>query len=183
MFTKILVSLLTLALSFPAFAATLPQSSNVFQLGQGGNTGVPSITLPFSERTKLITLVASENMSTSGNYHRLVKAGAQTTSQENYTVGASDLYCFGFYFSSDTSGLYGFGYGTAAVTEDNSSSPAGEKRFWSNDNQGTIKMAATTGTKPEFYAIPMVFPATTMPFVKALAASMAFTINMLCYQP
>jgi hypothetical protein len=118
-------------------------------------------------------LLAGIVSKTVNNYYRLRRMGTQTTDGENYQVGASvALYISGFwYISSNASDTVTFGYGTAAVTDDNSSAPTGVKKF------GGFRMGATTN-EWKYYPISMMFPASSFPF--ALLSTGSNTESFRC---
>jgi hypothetical protein len=178
-------SLLLLLVGANALAANSPQNLNAAQTGSGVDSAVPSNSVPSGSRGDRFLLISSMTTATSGNYYRFVKAGAQATSQENYQVTttvngnpAKGVFCDGFYFSADANSRIGFGYGTAAVTNDNSAAPAGERLYYAGTVGSFYTPAISSGYK--YIAMPISFTVSSYPFVKNLAANSSIAINMIC---
>lgn len=173
------ILLLFFAISFNAMALNIPASTNTANSGYGKDTATAANTVSAGNRNSRITLFATSTNTTVNNYYRLVKMGAQTTSQENYQVtGGKTLVCDGFYMRTATTNVsVGFLYGTAAVTNDNAAAPAGEKLFYG----GTTGFEIPQDSLHTWITVPMSFPASSFPAIKVTnGAAGIFHITLLC---
>lgn len=178
--TKKIIALLLLA-AVPSFAANLPQAASVLQTGYGVDTAVPSDARPnvSGARAARITLMGGVNSGASGRYYKLTLAASHSTDGANYQVtSGKTLYCDGFYGTAASAGGISFGYGTASVTDNDSTNPTGLKLYSIND---AIYFQAAVNMK--WFPVPMSFPSQSYPFVKNTSeAANAFTVQMLCIE-
>lgn len=166
-------------------AAECAQAISPAPSGSYANSGydtaspVPGASYLSTDKAKRVTLTCGSGNTTAANYYRLGRLGTQTTSQENYQVPASKaLYCDGFYYQTSATMNMNFGYGTAAVTNNNNTAPAGEKEF--NGGSGLTVVLPSSSGALKWLSLPMMFPASTYPFCQFQSATVDLTVIPLC---
>src|SRR3990167_6663413 len=157
--------------------AIVPSGVPSGSFGYNPSGSVASKIIKNNNQSLIISLLAGDVVSTTGNYLRFVRLGTSTTNGENYqvTVGKT-LYCTGFYIFASAAFTATFGYGTTAVTDDNSTPPTAPKAFTGGAGV-TFSTAAVAFT---WIPLPMSFPAESFPYLVAQNTSVNFQIALIC---
>lgn len=144
------------------------------------DSDTPAKVLPGGYLGNIITIISGGTSITSGNFYRLVKMGGGTNAANYQVTNGKTLYCSGaWYYATGTISLT-VGYGTTAVTDNNSTPPTGVVYFGGSANTLTFSLPSTSvqGTH-KFFPFPMSFPSQSFPFVLP-RSSQEFGIIILC---
>lgn len=186
-----LILLLALFLPLTSFAGNGSGNvSDVRQLGMVGGDGTTPGAAPISipDITKVFALTCGSGSGnvTSGRYYRCNKMASMTTSQENYQVTSGKVaYCILTSALTNTGAAgqtnFGFGYGTAAVTQDSSTPPSGDKIFSSGSGGGVWATGGNFGHAGSM-AIPIQFPASSFPYLMGASGGAFLNAILICQE-
>ena len=176
---KILVSILLLILLRTVAFAGTAQVNNIVQMGGGKNIGLPTATLPLGSLSSFIQLSASSFTSTSGNFLMLSRwASTGSSGQYQVTTGKTFRVVGIWYYSNGTSQKITLGFGTAALSSDNTSSaPTGVVYY--SAGAGVTGLTLDSNAAWAFLPITAEFPALSFPFVKVHTASDNYNILVM----
>lgn len=162
-----------------AFSANLSVGTIVNQ-GVKADSDTPAKVIAGSNLSNIITLISGGTSITAGNFYRLVKMGAGTNGANYQVTSGKTLYCSGAWSYATGTQTFTVGYGTAAVTDNNNTAPAGVVYFGGSSNTITVSMPSTStqGTY-KFLPFPMSFPSLSFPFVLP-KSSQEFATILLC---
>lgn len=171
--------LLFLLLSTNVFAATA-QVNNVFNIG-GAVNGSYSALKPID--TSTFTLQAGVQGAVGGGFLKLTQmsGGAGSTGNQYQVTAGKTAVCYGFKFTTNTSGTQvSFGYGTAGViANDTSTPPTGSVQYSSAANLPTF-FSSSGITQADFFPIVIQFPASSFPYVWENTSTATLLIKMEC---
>lgn len=158
-------------------------SSNVSYVANQGNkqdSDTPAKTIPNGALGNTITLIGGAASVGANSFFRLVKMGSGTNGANYQVTAGKTLYCSGVWLYTLGLETFSLGYGTAAVTENNSTTPAGQVVF--GGSAATRVLTMPTGSVQgayKFFPIPMSFPAASFPYIQA-RDSLEFSAIFLC---
>jgi hypothetical protein len=165
---------LGLLITSQCFAATA-QVNNVLLF--------PNITFPFTQLTKLRNLVAGYSANANNFLSLANTMSPGSTAQYQVTTGKT-LVCFGAYVTTGvgagSADSIRFGYGTAALGSDNTSTPpTGVVYYAGSTATSSIAMRVGGANTNTFYPFPMSFPANSYPTVQVLTTD-TYSISLPC---
>lgn len=177
-----LFALLLLLSSISSYGLGIGYLPGIEEVGIRQDSDTPVKTIPASSLPNIKTLFAGSTSVTSNHYYRFVLMGAGTNGANYQVTNGKNLYCDGMWAYNSSTGVnlgLQLGYGTAAVTDDGTSAPAGQVQF-GNATTRTLTVGITTnqGTY-KFFPFHMVFPSQSYPYI-FLFNSIEFGVTMLC---
>lgn len=145
-----------------AFGISPPASTDAIQFGYGLNSAVAAKIVPRSSMGNTFALIMSTTSGTNTGYYKFVKAGSIASTAVAYSVTtAKTAYCSGYYSAVPSAANFNFGYGTAAVgSEGTTTPPTGAKQLAAT---GIVHLG--TANVFSWYPIPYAFPADSYPYV------------------
>lgn len=181
---KNLILVLAFLFTLPAFAGN--GSGNVSSvIGYGGTSSAPAMVVPSSSTNEYaVTCGHGTSDITDGNYYRCFKQDSNGAASNWALASGKVAYCRGFNSTSNVTTTIGviFGAGTAAVTHNNSSAPAGDVKFMGN---GAYMWVPQNGV-PFWHAIPLIFRAVGdiyYPYAQLFGSSAKIAVTLICVEP
>lgn len=176
-----------LIFSISVQAAIAPSGLPSAQFGSsvvGSNLPVSPPTIAISDLTKAFGVHCGFGTSsmTVGNYYRCFRDGGTTAGSDWQVTSGKTAYCSGFYMASasNLNTAFTFGYGTAAISTNNTSSaPTGNVNYSPNGVQFYFPSQPSTGMF--WISTPISFPASSFPYLQG-QNTMALNVNLICQE-
>lgn len=186
-----LLSLFSLLFAVSANAAVVPSGVPSVGFGAAINTSAAQGSMiAAGDLTKYYAVQCGPGgggNSTSGNYYKCFKQGG---SASDWSVASTKTaYCPGFYVASNANAAVSviFGYGTAAVTNNSGTDPAGVVSYATNGF--SVGYAASSSHVLTWFSYPVFFPgsgstggpgATIYPWIKAGNSGATLGVVFIC---
>lgn len=184
---KTFMILFGLIFSIGASAAISPSGVPGYQYGSsvvGSNLPIAPPSIAVTDPSKVFGFHCGFGTSamTSGNYYKCFRDGGSSSGSDYLTHATKTTYCSGFYMASGSNinTAFSFGYGTAAIGSNNTSTPpTGNVNYSTNGN--SIYFGNQPASGLYWVAYPVSFPPNVYPYIQA-ANTMSLVVNFICQE-